>query len=187
LQRLPEIMEVVRNESVVYYIPAMIRTLLLITSSYNVRCSFLLVSRSELFSTYAKINGVRAIPRGVTQLCITTLQVEYRIYLKFNPRSVERFSCKIIHSDFHPFFTMLLYLSAYNIFIDRPLTLYNQCLSQVFIMGYNLHNVVGGKAPYTVRCQMFFPIRRPLRYIDSAGNIIFTCTQCYVDAYNFNM
>jgi len=180
-------MEVVQNESIVYYIPSIIRTLLLITSSHNVRCSFLLVSRSEQFLTYAKINGLRSLPCGVTQLCITNLQVEYRINLKFNPRSVERFSCRIIHSNFYPFHTMLLYLSAYNIFIDRPLTLYNQCLSQVFIIGFNLHNVVEGRVPDTVRRPMFFPIRRPLRYIDSASNIIYTCTQCNVEAYNFNM
>ncbi len=178
-------MEVVRNNLVVYYIPSMIKILLLITNSYNVRCSFLLVSRSKPFSTYAKVDGVRAVPRGVTQLCITNLQLEYRMYLKFNPRSIEKFNCRIIHSDFYPFYTMLLCLSAYNIFIDRPLTLYNQCLSQVFIMGYNYWNVAAGQTPYTLQCQMFFPVRRALKYIDADGTINFTCTVCEVEAYNF--
>ncbi len=180
-------MEVVRNETTVYYIPSMIRTLLLITNSFNVRCSFLLVSRYELFQTFGKVNGLRGIPRGVTQLCLTTLQTEYRIYLKFNPRSTERFTLRVVPSDFYPFYTMLLYISAYNIFIDRPLSLYNICLAQVFSMGFNSYNVTRIHAPLTVRRRMYFPIRRTIRYIDSAGDIVFTCTQCSIEAYNFDM
>ncbi len=113
--------------------------------------------------------------------------VQYRIYLKFKPRSAERFSLRIVSSDFYPFYTMLLYISAYNIFIDRPLSLYNLCLAQVFIMGFNSYNVTVNHAPCTVRRQMYFPIRRTIRYIDSAGDIIFTCTQCSIEAYNFDM
>jgi len=126
-----------RDEGVVYYIPTMIRTLLLITNSFNVRCSFLLVSRYEPYQTFGKVNGTRGVPRGVTQLCITTLQTEYRMYLKFNPRSTEVFTARIIHNEFYSFHVMLLYISAYNIYIDRPLTLFNLCLAQAFMLGYN--------------------------------------------------
>ena len=180
-------MEVLIDESVVYYIPTFIRTMLLITNSFNVRCSFLLVSRYEPYRTFGKVNGTRGIPCGVTQLCITNLQTEFRIYLKFNPRATEVFTARIIHNEFYAFPVLLLYLSAYNIYIDRPLTLFNLCLAQTFSMGYNSYNVTPFHAPLTVRRQMYFPIRRTIRYVDSAGNIVFTCTQCSVEAYNFNI
>jgi len=180
-------MEVVRDEGVVYYIPTMIRTLLLITNSFNVRCSFLLVSRYEPYQTFGKVNGTRGVPLGVSQLCIATLQTEYRMYLKFNPRSTEVFTARIIHNEFYSFHVMLLYISAFNIYIDRPLSLFNLCLAQIFIMGFNSYNVTGHHAPFTVRRQMYFPIRRTIRYVDSAGDIIFSCTQCAVEAYNFDI
>jgi len=82
---------------------------------------------------------------------------------------------------------MLLYLSAYNIYIDRPLTLFNLCLAQAFMMGYNSFNVTSRHAPITVRRQMYFPIRRTIRFVDSVGNINFSCTQCSVEAYNFDI
>jgi hypothetical protein len=34
---------------------------------------------------------------------------------------------------------------------------------------------------------LYFPIRRTIRFIDSAGDINFSCTQCAVEAYNFNI
>jgi hypothetical protein len=180
-------MEIEREGMVVYYIPTMIRTLLLITNSYNVRCSFLLVSRYEQYQTFGKVNGLRGVPRGVTQLCITNIQSEFRMYLKFNPRATEVFTARIIHDEFYPFHVMLLYLSAYNIYIDRPLTLFNLCLAQAFSMGYNSQNVTPFHAPLTVRRQLYFPIRRTIRFIDSSGDINFSCTQCAVEAYNFNI
>jgi hypothetical protein len=180
-------MEVLREEDVVYYIPTMIRTLLLVTNSFNVRCSFLLVSRFEPYQTFGKVNGIRGIPRGVTQLCIATLQTEFYLYLKFNPRATEVFTARIVSSELYSFHVLLLYISAYNIYIDRPLTLFNLCLAQTFSMGYNSYNVTSRHAPITVRRQMYFPIRRTIRYIDSAGDIVFTCTQCAVEAYNFNI
>jgi hypothetical protein len=180
-------MEIVRDECVVYYIPTMIRTLLLITNSYNVRCSFLLVSRYEPYQTFGKVNGTRGIPRGVTQLCITNLQTEFYMYLKFNPRAAEIFTARIVSNEFYSFHVLLLYISAYNIYIDRPLTLFNLCLAQTFLMGYNSYNVTPRHAPITVRRQMYFPIRRTIRFVDSAGNINFSCTQCSVEAYNFDI
>ncbi len=180
-------MEVLIDESVVYYIPTFIRTLLLITNSYNVRCSFLLVSRDEPYRTFGKVNGTRGIPRGVTQLCITNLQTEFRMYLKFNPRATEVFTARIIHNEFYSFHVMLLYLFAYNIYIDRPLNLFNLCLAQAYIMGYNSVNVTSRHAPVTVRRQMYFPIRRTIRFVDSAGHINYSCTQCSVEAYNFDI
>jgi hypothetical protein len=180
-------MEILIDESVVYYIPTFIRTLLLITNSFNVRCSFMLVSRDEPYRTFGKVNGTRVIPRGVTQLCITNLQSEFRMYLKFNPRATEVFTARIIHNEFYSFHVMLLYLSAYNIYIDLPLTLFNLCFAQTFVMGYNSQNVTPFHAPLTVRRQMYFPIRRTIRFIDSAGDINFSCTQCAVEAYNFNI
>jgi hypothetical protein len=180
-------MEVEREGVVVYYIPTMIRTLMLITNSFNVRCSFLLVSRYEQYQTIGKVNGLRGVPRGVTQLCIANIQSEFRMYLKFNSRATELFTARIIHDEFYPFHVMLLYLSAYNIFIDRPLTLFNMCLAQTFSMGFNSYNVTPFHAPFTVRRQMYFPIRRTIRFIDSSGDINFSCTQCAVEAYNFNI
>jgi hypothetical protein len=81
------------------------------------------------------------------------------MYLKFNPRATEVFTARIIHNEFYSFHVMLLYLSAYNIYIDRPLTLFNLCLAQTFVMGYNSQNVTPFHAPLTVRRQMYFPIR----------------------------
>ncbi len=180
-------MEVLREEGVVYYIPTMIRTLLLVTNSFNVRCSFLLVSRYEPYQTFGKVNGTRGIPRGVTQLCIANLQSEFYMYLKFNPRATEVFTARIVSNEFYSFHVLLLYITAYNIYFDQPLTLFNLCLAQTFSMGYNSYNVTSRHAPITVRRQMYFPIRRTIRYVDSAGNIVFTCTQCSVEAYNFDI
>ncbi len=176
-------MEIEREGVIVYYIPTMIRTLMLITNSFNVRCSFLLVSRYEQYQTFGKVNGLRGVP----QLCIANIQSEFRMYLKFNSRATELFTARIIHYEFYPFHVMLLYLSAYNIFIDRPLTLFNLCLAQTFSMGYNSYNVTPFHAPFTVRRQMYFPIRRTIRFIDSSGDINFSCTQCAVEAYNFSI
>jgi hypothetical protein len=104
-------MEVVRDEGVVYYIPTFIRTLLLITNSFNVRCSFLLVSRYEPYQTFGKVNGTRGVPRGVTQLCIATLQTEYRMYLKFNPRATEVFTARLfIMSSSHSTLCCFIFL-----------------------------------------------------------------------------
>ena len=129
-------MEIEREGVIVYYIPTMIRTLLLITNSFNVRCSFLLVSRYEQYQTFGKVNGLRGVPRGVTQLCITNIQSEFYMYLKFNPRASEVFIARIVPNEFYPCHVLLLYISAYNIYIDRPLTLFNLCLAQAFSMGY---------------------------------------------------
>ncbi len=97
------------------------------------------------------------------------------------------FTARIVPNEFYPFHVLLLYISAYNIYIDRPLTLFNLCLAITFSMGYNSYNVTPFHAPFTVRRQMFFPIRRTIRFIDSAGDINFSCTQCAVEAYNFNI
>jgi hypothetical protein len=176
-------MEAIHSYGVVYYIPPIIRTLILVTCTYNVRIFFLLVKRFDNY--FASIDRVSVLQRGATQICLAPLQSEFYIYIRFHPYAVERLNLRIIPSTFYPSHTMLLYLSAYNIFIDCPLSLYSQCLARVFLLGYNHWNLRPWDLPFTVRCQLFFPIPRPLRYRDSNGDIVYTCTSCEVEAYDF--
>jgi len=103
--------------------------------------------------------------------------------LKFNSRAVELFTAKIVDSNVHPF--GLVYLSSFNIFIDRPLTLYNQCLARVYQLGYTHQTISSDRVPITVRNDLFFPLRKPLKYEDSEGNIVFTCVSCEPAVYEF--
>jgi hypothetical protein len=178
-------MEALHSHGVVYYIPSIIRTLVLVTCSNNVRILFLLVKRFNDYFAYASIDRISVLPCGATQICLAALQSEFYIYVRFHPYVVERLNLRIVPSNFFPSHTLLLYLISYNIFIDRPLSLYSQCIARAFLMGYNYWNVGPEDLPFTVRSQLFFPIRRSLRYRDSNGDIVYTCTSCEIEAYDF--
>ena len=158
------------------YIPSFVKTLVIICMSHNVRCTFYLMSRLDDYSTHAKVDGKRLLPFGVTQLCLNLEQAAFIICLKFNSRVVELFTAKVVDSNVYPF--GLVYLSSFNIFIDRPLTLYNQCLARVYQLGYTHQTLSSDRVPITVQNDLFFPLRKSLKYEDSEGNIVFTCVSC---------
>jgi hypothetical protein len=80
---------------------------------------------------------------------------------------------------------MLVYLSSFNIFIDCPLTLFNQSLARVYQIGYTHWTMHSDHAPQTVRASLLFPVRRTLNYEDFDRNVVFTWTTWEFAAFNF--
>jgi hypothetical protein len=73
---------------------------------------------TDLFTSLAKIDGRRLVPYGATQLCLTLLQSEYRIFLKFNISAAELMREVNWRNYFFQSDALLLYVSSYNIYIE---------------------------------------------------------------------
>ena len=166
-----------------YYVPSYVKTLVILCISHNVRCVFTLVRTTDLFTTFAKVDGHRLIPYGATQLCLAIVQQEYRIFVKFNTRAVEHMRISNLRSGFYHSDALLIYVSSYNIYIDRPLSLAQQCLPVIYSAGYTVLTISPAELPEVLRQDLLFPHRRRLRFMNSDGDFVNTCTVCSLLVY----
>lgn len=149
-------------------IPPTAHTLTLITVSLNIRLSFTLFSRLSPTFAIAKISGRRLLPYGCTQLYLKKFHDKYHIYLVLNDRAKELINIKKLNmSNFHPN-NYILYITSYNYFINRPLSLKHICLP-ILYMVLPKQTLPPSELPKTLRNELLFPKRRSLRYRNTYG------------------
>lgn len=162
-------------------IPRTARTLILITVSLNVRLCFFLIYRRKPTFTIGKICGRRILPYGCTQLCLRNIRTEFDIYMKLNSQAREHIHVKTLTMPNYPPDVYMLYITSHNYFINRPLSLKHICLPILYENGLTKRTVLPSELPETLRKELLFPKRRPLRYLDMDGDEIVyvsTCTTC---------